>query len=117
MGVLTVVDLRENKIVYQKYLDLNQFENCGDAAARGIAPSPALAGKYIYIMSNFGTCLVIKPGRTYEQVAKNRIEDWVSVPNEGWRDHVQKTVASPIFDGKCMYYRAERNLYCIGEGK
>jgi len=119
MGVLTVVDIKESKIVYQKYLDLNQFEFIHDGAARGIGASVTLGGKYIYVMSNFGTCLVIKPGRTYQQVAKNRFEQWVPVLDDGyyrpWEDHIQKTIASPIFDGKCMYYRAERNLYCIGE--
>jgi hypothetical protein len=68
--------------------------------------------------------LVIKPGRTYERVAKNRIERLLpgqlqgSVPKRP-QDLINDrypecTASSPIFDGKRLYYRAERYLYCIG---
>ena len=40
----------------------------------GVCASPTLAGKYIYLFGTNGLTLVIKPGRTYERVAKNRIE-------------------------------------------
>ncbi len=111
-GVLTVLDAGTGVVVYQKLLDIDQY--CGpEGPARGLGCSPTLAGKYIYLMGNFGTTLVIKPGRQYEQVAKNRIEDWVEVPNAGWYNHTERTVACPVFEGDRMYVRAEQHLYCI----
>ena len=114
-GILTVVDAQAGAVLYQKMLDLDQFFRVNESSSRGTGCSPTLAGKYIYITSNFGTTLVLKPGRAYEQVAKNRIEEWVPVPNAGWADHVERTVACPVFEGSRMYMRAEASLYCIGE--
>ena len=67
------VAVAEAKVLYQKWLNLNQFEYIGDAEARGVNSSPTLAGKYIFITGNFGTTLVLKPGRTYEPIALNHI--------------------------------------------
>ncbi len=90
----------------------------------GVCASPTLAGKYIYLFGGNGTTLVIKPGRTYERVAKNRIErllpgimeaDVTKEPQDLVNDRYPEcTVSSPVFDGKRLYYRAERYLYCIG---
>lgn len=112
-GILTVYDGAAGKVLYQKWLALNQFEGGGDWA-RGLGASPTLAGKYIYLMGNYGTTLVLKPGRSYEQVAVNRTEFWVQA-KESWRNHVERTQSCPVFDGKRMYYRGEVNLYCIEE--
>ena len=114
-GVLVVYDPAGAKVVYQKWLNLNQFEAGMDGYARGIGASLTLAGKYIFITGNFGTTLVIKPGRTYEQVACNRTESWVFVRGAGWLNHIEKTVSCPVFDGNRLYYRGEATLYCITE--
>ena len=90
----------------------------------GCCASPTLAGNYIYVLGGNGLALVVKPGRTYERVAKNRIERLLpgrleghgsAAPQDRLNDRYPEcTVASPVFDGNRMYYRAERYLYCIG---
>jgi outer membrane protein assembly factor BamB len=114
VGVLTVVDLAESKILYQRQLDLDCYVTHAEGACRGMGCSPTLAGKYIYFVGSSNTVLVIEPGRTYKQVAKNRIErrylEW------GWSARQERTVACPVFDGKRMFLRAESGLYAI-EGK
>ena len=113
-GVLTVVDTVKGEVLYQKLLDLDLFMHHNFGAGRGGAgASPTLAGKYIYLFGNQGTCLVIEPGRTFKQVAKNRIEH-VLWPNH-WRERQEITITCPVFDGSRMYYRAQENLYCIGK--
>jgi hypothetical protein len=113
------------KHVYARLLDLNPITWAYPYPhGSGVCASPTLAGKYIYLFGGNGTTLVIKPGRTYEVVAKNRIERllpgryeharWCA-PQDLVNDRYPEcTVSSPVFDGNRMYYRAERYLYCIG---
>lgn len=112
-GVLTVIDVKDRKVLYQKLLDTNSSFLMKQAlATAGNGSSPTLAGKYIYIWGNQGTCVVIEPGRTFKQVARNRIEEKFSFYG---RDYGETTVASPLFDGNRIFMRGNVNLYCIGE--
>ena len=111
-GVLTVVDTQKMQIVYQKYLDLNQFQNHHEGAGRGIGASPALAGGNLYVVGTTGVTLVLKPGRTYRQLAKNRIENTLY---RKWGIRNERFVACPVFDGDRIFLRGEMNLYCIGK--
>ncbi len=89
----------------------------------GIGASPALAGKYIYMIDSGNCTIVMEPGRTYKEVARNTIVQTVpeQVSNTGgtrnyWSGpHQEQTEASPIFDGSRIYIRGEQFLYCIGE--
>jgi outer membrane protein assembly factor BamB len=110
-GVLTVVDLKENKVVYQKMLDLDEFQTANEGASRGIGISPTLAGRYIYLLGNNGAAIVMEPGRTYKQVAKNKIENVVSIGH--WGERQERFVANPVFDGNRLYIRGEGHLYAI----
>ncbi|HUW56720.1 MAG TPA: PQQ-binding-like beta-propeller repeat protein [Planctomycetota bacterium] len=109
-GVLTVVDVAKHEIVYRKLLDADVFQAAG-ASRGGMASSPTLAGKYIYLFGDLGTCLVIEPGRTFKPVARNRVECFTSF-HYGSQEITQ---SSPVFEGKRMYFRGEANLYCIEE--
>lgn len=111
VGILTVVDVERNEALYRKLLDLDHVQSAHEGAGRGIGVSPALAGDYIFLMGNTGTTVIMKPGRTYRQVAKNRIEN---VLNRYWAHRHERFVACPVFDGERMYVRGERYLYCIG---
>ncbi len=113
-GVLTVVDVEKGEVLYQKTLDLDLYMHHNFGPGRGGASSsPTLAGKYIYIFGNQGTCLVIESGRTYKQVAKNRVE-FIYGAREWWARQ-EITMSCPVFEGRRMYFRADANLYCIEE--
>ena len=114
-GVLTVVDVAEGKVLYQKMLDLDGFQTSNEGPARGIGISPALGGKYLYVMGNSGATLVLEPGRTYKQIAKNKIENLASVNH--WGERQERFVANPVFDGDRLYLRGEGGLYAIGPAR
>jgi outer membrane protein assembly factor BamB len=109
-GVLTVFDIEKMEVVYQKLLDVDHYQSVNEGPGRGIGISPSLAGGKIYIVGDTGTTLVIKPGRAYEQLAKNKIE---SVVRRYWSQRTERFISAPVFDGKRMYLRGERYLYCI----
>jgi len=123
-GVLTVVDVETMEVVYEKLLDLDHFQTAHEGAGRGISVSPALAASRpdgtrgpegsgrIYLLGNTGATLVIKPGREYEQLAKNRIE---RVFWRYWGMRHERFVAPPAFDGKTLFIRGDRFLYRIGK--
>jgi len=111
-GVLTVVDMAKGEVAYQRRLDLdifNPYNGAGNLKG-GAAASPTLAGRYIYIWGNQGTCITIEPGRTFTQVARNHLENFA----RGWPPHQEATTTEPVFEGQRMYYRGEYTLYCIG---
>jgi hypothetical protein len=114
-GVLSVVDVGKEEVVYQKCLDIDWMLGYSIGPARGgCCASPTLAGKYIYLFGNQGTCLVIRPGRRYEEVAKNRIEQIGDLEGSPCRGRLEHTLTCPVFEGKRLYYRAMDRLYCIG---
>jgi len=143
-GVLTVFDIDQKTIIYQKELagDINSFSR--NPWCNWWGGSLALAGPYIYVMSPTGITIVFKPGRQYEEVARNKVEHIVRADEsqdgkvkKGGRvlgpyginiyantsfklpyivEQQESTIASaPIFEGKRMYYRGQENLYCIEE--
>ena len=63
-------------------------------------PSISLAGPYLFVSSDNGTTVVVQPGREYKELARNKLEAFRS---------------SLVFEGKRVYIRTEKNLYCIGE--
>jgi outer membrane protein assembly factor BamB len=111
-GNLTVVDMTTGEVLYQRHLDLDIFMPYnGGPLQGGSASSPTLAGKYIYIWGNQGTCLVLQPGRTFKQVARNRLEN---SSTSLYRPRQEATMTNPVFEGERMYYRGECAVYCIG---
>ena len=122
-GKLVVVDTRKTRqkdaIVYDTFPPFD-FRNpySRKSSGMGIGASPALAGKYIFMLDSANCMIVMEPGREYKQVAKNTID--YTVP-EGWEPkhwmgaHHEQTEASPVFNGNHIYIRGEQYLYCIGE--
>jgi outer membrane protein assembly factor BamB len=111
-GLLSVVDAATLKVVYQKLLDVDHFQYVNEGAGRGIGISPSLAGNHIYFFGDAGACVVIEPGRTFKQIAKNKIEN---VFRGRWSERPERTVANPFFDGNRIYWRGESGLWCMGE--
>jgi outer membrane protein assembly factor BamB len=88
-GRFIVLDAATGKTVYKEPLSIK-----GDNY-----PSMVMAGPYLYASNNEGETVVIKPGREYQEVARNTLEPFTS---------------TPVFSGKRMYVRGQTNLYCIG---
>ena len=105
-GGLIVNDAGSGEVVYRKVTPLEPRTHYWDWA--GCAASPTLAGKYIYLMDNQGHTIIIEPGKTYKEIARNSLQD-----SRDGREQVQN-VSSPIFEGGRMYYRTPNYLYCIG---
>ena len=122
-GVLRVYEADTLRNVYEQQLDFAPVTYAYPYPyGAGVCASPTLGGKYIYLWGAQGTTIVVAPGRTFKQVAKNRIESAIEGDLFTWQGHYAKnhfypecTVSSPIFDGKRIYYRAEEFLTCIGE--
>jgi outer membrane protein assembly factor BamB len=89
-GILTVLDAANGNIVYEQRLNLGG----------SIYPSISLAGNQIYVSSDNGATVVLQPGREYKELARNKLESFRS---------------SLVFEGKRVYIRTGKNLYCIGE--
>ena len=100
------------KLVYKKDLGMG-FEARSVVHQMGIAyASPVLAGKHVYVFGMDGTTVVLKPGRKYEEVARNKIED-MTWPNH-WRQKPEGFASTPVARGECLYIRGDKYLYCIG---
>jgi outer membrane protein assembly factor BamB len=110
LGNLAVADASTGKQLYEKKLDLEPFLFWNGA---GVCASLALAGNNIYVMDNRGHTIVFKPGRQFEQLARNTIED--NFPRRIPDDAQELTQSTPAFEGTRIYIRGEENLYCIGE--
>lgn len=87
----TVVDAKTGQRVYEEKLDFGGGQ---------CYPSITLAGKHLFVSSDNGHTLILEPGREYKQIARNSLETFRS---------------SLVFEGKRMYVRTVKNLWCIGE--
>ena len=105
-GLLHVFDPAANggkgAMVYEQQLELSVTKTPW-VGNPGISPSPAIAGKRLYVLDNTGAALVLAPGREYKQLARNRL---------AVKDVF---VVSPVFVGKQMLIRGQAGLYCVGE--
>ncbi|HEV7406673.1 MAG TPA: PQQ-binding-like beta-propeller repeat protein [Chthoniobacteraceae bacterium] len=111
-GVLSVVDVEQKQVVYQKLLDLDWMIVNGPGRC-GVGSSLTLAGKYIYAFGNQGTCLVIRPGRQYDPVAKNVIEQISSLEASPSRGRLEQMISCPVAEGTRLYVRQTDRLYCL----
>jgi len=105
-GGLTVHDAASGAPVYRKLLPMHPRTAYWDWA--GASASPTLAGAFIYFMDNQGTTIVIKPGKSYVEVARDVIQEL------GDEKSQVQNVTTPVFDGTRMYYRSPGYVYCIG---
>lgn len=111
-GGLTAVDTVSRKAHYRRFLDgYNRFHRF----LYGVAASPTLAGRHIYITDDAGYTHVLQPGPEFKEVARNVLEN-MHLSGQGGNPCKQETFyTSPYFDGTAMYLRGEEYLYCIRE--
>jgi outer membrane protein assembly factor BamB len=88
-GMLDVLDAADGRPLYRERLDVGN-----------VYGSATLAGGYVFIAGTKGTTVVLKPGREYKVVARNKLEGQGS---------------SPVFSGKRMFVRTQQHLYCVGK--
>ncbi len=86
-----MIDAKTGQLVYDQRLEFGGGQ---------CYPSITLAGKYLYVSSDNGTTLVLEPGREYKELARNMLEPFRS---------------SLVFEGRRMYVRTTKGLWCIGE--
>ena len=125
-GVLMVFDADRLKMIYRQELPLDLFH--GARGRQFFGASVTLAGQYIYLMGSTGALIIIKPGRKYEEIARNRIQYlannaramgeynypiYTKKPCPEYQDCTM--TSTPVFEGASMYFRSEENLYCIEE--
>jgi outer membrane protein assembly factor BamB len=110
-GTFYALDLAAKKVLYKHQTELHGLFHYN---ALPVAASATLIGKHIVIQDNQGRALVLQPGRTFRQVGMNRIATQI---DRWWPIPAQETIgySPPIPDGKRIYLRGERYLYCIGE--
>jgi hypothetical protein len=110
-GGLVAVDTVARKALFRQYLDgYNRYNR----STYGVAASPTLADRSIYITDDAGYTHIIQPGPRLEEVGRNIIEN-IHIPGLGGNPCRQESFyTSPFFEGKFMYLRGEEYLYCIG---
>jgi outer membrane protein assembly factor BamB len=91
-SAFTVVDALTGEKVYEEKLEFNKRGEC--------YPSITLAGKYLFVSCDSGETIILEPGREFKEVGRNFLETFRS---------------SLVFEGKRMYVRTTKNLWCIGE--
>jgi hypothetical protein len=111
-GGITAVDLQSQKGLYRRWLDgYNRYNRY----LYGVAASPTLAGKHIYVVDDAGYTHLIQPGPQFKELGRNVLENifFSSVSSNPCRQEAFYT--APYFDGKAMYLRGEEYLYRIEE--
>ncbi|HUU59898.1 MAG TPA: PQQ-binding-like beta-propeller repeat protein, partial [Phycisphaerae bacterium] len=108
-GKLWVYDASTLQVVYSRKLDMEIYK---DYDHPGVTASLALAGGHIFAFDNQGNCIVFEPGRTFRQVARNRLATCVA--RKYVLDPEEIFQSAPVFQGQRTYLRGERYLYCLG---
>jgi hypothetical protein len=103
--------LQTGATLYKQDLGFDELHHYN---AIGVGASVALAGKYLFALDNQGCCAVVEAGREFRLAALNRIE--MPLPRI-WPIPPQEILANgaPVFDGRRMYLRGEKYLYCVGQ--
>jgi len=96
-GEFSAFDAQDGQEVYREKLLLAATEKEKNAAYASVT----LAGQLLYFAGMDGSIVVVKPGRVYEQVARNTVEN--------------RLRSTPVFEGTRVYVRAPEHLYCFGE--
>jgi outer membrane protein assembly factor BamB len=109
-GGLAAVDTVAKKALYRQYLDgYNRYHRY----LYGIAASPALAGRNIYITDDAGYTHIIQPGPQLKELGRNIIENIHATGLGGNPARQESFYTSPFFAANAMYLRGEEYLYCV----
>jgi outer membrane protein assembly factor BamB len=87
----SVIDAVTGTLVYEMKLDIGGQ----------MYPSISMAGGVMFISSDTGETILLQPGREYHEIGRNTLETFRS---------------TSVFEGKRMYVRTMKYLYCFEEG-
>lgn len=90
-NILHCIEASTGNIIWLKRLDGNY------------SASPVFADGRIYVLSEEGVTLVLRPGATYDEIARNKIDE--------------KCMASMAVSQGQFFLRTDQNLYCIGASR
>jgi hypothetical protein len=111
-GGLTAVDVAGHKGLYRRWLDgYNRYNRF----LYGVAASPTLAGKHIFVVDDAGYTHLIQPGPAFKETGKNVLENIFLSSISGNPCHQEAFYTAPYFEGKAMFLRGEEYLYRIEE--
>ncbi len=111
-GGIVAVDVTGPKSLYRRWLDgYNRYNRF----LYGVAASPTLAGKHIYVIDDAGYTHILQPGATFKEVGRNVIENIFFSSNSNNPCRQEAFYTAPYFDGKAMFLRGEEYLYRIEE--
>ncbi len=86
-GIASCVDAKTGEVIWQQRVG-------GEYSA-----SPVYAGGLLWLFAEDGRAIALKPGRVFEKVAENRL-------NDGF-------LASPAVAGRAFFLRTRTHLYRI----
>ncbi|MBU0609469.1 MAG: PQQ-like beta-propeller repeat protein [Armatimonadetes bacterium] len=90
-GVFQAVDAANGQVIYEQRLGLPPT----------MYPAITMAGNLLYVSSEKGITVLVKPGRQYEEAGRLTLEPFR---------------ACPVFIGNRAYIRTLKGLYCLGQG-
>ena len=96
-SVFLALDIKTERIVHQKHLPIGRA--IGGHKSNHYA-SVALGGKQLFLANDQGGHLVLAPGKTYTEFARNSLEEGSG--------------AIHAFDDKVLFLRGCEKLYCVG---
>jgi outer membrane protein assembly factor BamB len=102
IGTLFVLDASTGKIVLQKDLDLPSPAVSGSDEPPPIPnfyPSLSLAGKSLFLGTDRGGAVWLRPGRVYQEQGRIQLKEGAA--------------ATPVFSGRQMYLRSGKQLWCV----
>jgi outer membrane protein assembly factor BamB len=89
-GILSCLEAKTGEVVWK------------NRVAGKYSASPIHAGNRIYFFNENAVCTVIRPGRKFEELAVNRLNE-------------QQLMASPAVAGDSFFIRTEKHLYRVEE--
>ena len=99
-GVLYALDARTGKTVFHKQLAIPSMAGTPDIQPANIYGSLTLVGKHVLLTNDVGDTLVLAPGKQYREIKHNYLD--------------AGSGASPVPDGRMLFLRGGKTLYCIG---
>lgn len=88
-GIVACREAKSGKLLWQSARTL-----------RDCSASPILCEGKLYVLDEFGKCLILAAGNEYKVIATNTLSD-------------ERTLASMAVDDGTIYLRGEKHLYCI----